>query len=61
MAAVCFAMSEASSLRLGRPLSNEDLAEAADLCRAFEQEPLTDEEREAVERSAGKRHVESAG
>jgi hypothetical protein len=51
-AAVYFAMSEASSVREGRPLSEEALTEAADLCRAFKQEPLTNEERQAIERFA---------
>jgi hypothetical protein len=60
-AAVYFAMAEASSRIAGRPLSNAELAEAADLCQAFEQERLTDEERQAIERLARKRHVGNGG
>jgi hypothetical protein len=51
-AAVYFAMAEAKSAGNGRPLSDRDLAEAEELCRALEQEALTAEERRAVERLA---------
>jgi hypothetical protein len=51
-ASVYFAMAEASSRIAGRPLSDGELAEAQELCRAFRQEPLTGEEQQAVERLA---------
>jgi hypothetical protein len=47
-------MCEASSVHEGRPLSEKDLADAADPCRAFKQEPVTTEEWQAIERSAQK-------
>jgi hypothetical protein len=50
---VYFVTSEALSLLLGRPLSDEDVAEAANLCRAIEQEPLTDKARQALSASCG--------
>ena len=53
-AAVYFAMAEAKGAADGRPLSNRDLAEAEELCRALEQEALTAEELQAVERLARK-------
>jgi hypothetical protein len=60
-AAVYFAMAEAMSAGDGGPLSDRDLAEAEELCRAFEQGALTAEELQAVERLARKRHAESVG
>jgi hypothetical protein len=55
-AAIYFAMAEARSAHDGRPLSDHELAEAEEVCRALEQEPLTAEERQAVERISRKRH-----
>ena len=60
-AAVYFAMAEVKSAGDGYPLSDRDLAEAKELCRALEQEALTAEERQAVERLARKWHGESVG
>jgi hypothetical protein len=51
-AAVYFAMAEAKSVADGRVLSDRDLAVAEELCRALEQEALTAEELQAVERLA---------
>jgi hypothetical protein len=52
-AAVYFAMTEA--MAKDGQLSDHDKAEAEALCRAFAQEPLTDEERQAVARLARNR------
>jgi hypothetical protein len=54
--AVYFAMGEAMARNDGRPLSDHEMAEAEELCRAFGQARLTDEERMAVEHLAQKRH-----
>jgi hypothetical protein len=47
--AVYFAMGEAMARNDGRPLSDHEMAEAEELCRAFGQARLTDEERKAVQ------------
>jgi hypothetical protein len=52
-AAIYFAMAEAKSRGDGRALSDRELAEAEELCRALEQEALTAGELQAVERLAG--------
>jgi hypothetical protein len=54
-AAVYFAMTEAMAGD-GR-FSDHDKTEAEALCRALGQKPLTDEERQAVERLARNRYV----
>lgn len=59
-AAVYFAMAEAKSAGDGRALSDRDLAEAKELRRTLEQEALTAEELQAVERRP-RWHVESVG
>ena len=56
-AAVYFAMAEAKGTADGRPLSDRDLAEAEELCRALEQEALTGDEFQAVKRLARKGHL----
>jgi hypothetical protein len=61
LVAVHCAMAEAMSATDGRALSDQDLTEADELSRAFEQEALTAEELEAVERLARKRNVERVG
>jgi hypothetical protein len=55
-AAVYFAMSEAMA-NDGR-FSDHDKAEAEALCCAFGQEPLTDEETQAIARLARRRHTQ---
>jgi hypothetical protein len=57
-AAVYFAMAEAKNAADGHPLSDQDLAEAEELCRALEQESLTAGELQAVECLARKGHAE---
>jgi hypothetical protein len=54
-------MAEAKSAADGRPISDRDLAEAEELCRALEQGALTAEELQAVERLARKGRAESVG
>jgi hypothetical protein len=56
-----FAMGEAMASDDGRPLSDNDIAEAEELCRALGQACLTDEERKAVEHLARKRHASGKG
>jgi len=56
-AAVYFVMSEALSTHRGRPLSDQELVEADELNRALRQDPLSDEERRAIEGLARKGHI----
>jgi hypothetical protein len=49
------AMAGAAGTVAGRPPSDAERREADELCRGFEQTPLTDNERQAVERLARKR------
>jgi hypothetical protein len=54
-AAIYFAMAEALGRRNGQPLSDQELAEAKEISEGLQQERLNDEERQAVERLAGRR------
>ena len=60
-AAVYFAIAEAMGGPDGQPLSDRDLAEAEEICRGFGQEPLTEEEKRAIERLASRRKVPNGG
>jgi hypothetical protein len=53
-AAVYFAMASAMGRLAGRPLSDLELAQADEISRALEQEPLNHEEQQAIERAARK-------
>jgi hypothetical protein len=50
---IYFAMAETMYPQQGQPLSDQELAEAKEISAGLQQELLTDEERQAVERLAG--------
>jgi hypothetical protein len=53
-AAVYFEMAQAVGKHEGRPPSEQELARAKEICEGLQQGPLTDEERQAIERLARK-------
>jgi hypothetical protein len=55
--AIYFAMAEAMYRQMGQPLSDHELAEAKEISEGFQQERLTDEERQAVERLGNVQHM----
>ena len=53
--AVYFEMAQAIGEHEGRPRSEQDLVMAREICERLQQERLTEEERQAIERLARKR------